>query len=131
MDALLLEEMEFIDVLEESNFLTGMKMNAYEASANVLRKRIKETDSLTKLNTWKAEIVSEIGNLKRYKQASFASHTIAPVVTGVLFGPTVGSLAIPRGGDAKTAAAGHIKRFEKLLFQVNAKILKVKSHSKS
>ena len=131
MNTLLLEEMEFIDVLEESNFLTGMKMNSYEISAGVLRKRIKETDSLTKPNTWKAEIVSEIGNLKRYKQASSTTHTIAPVITGALFGPIVGSLTIPHGGNAKTAAERHIKRFEKLLFQVNAKILKVKSRSKS
>jgi hypothetical protein len=105
-----------------------MKMSAYEISAGVLSKKIKETDSLTDLNRWKAEIVSEIGNLKRYKQASFASHTVAPVIAGALFGPTVGSQTIARGGDAKAAAEKHIKRFEKLLFQVNAKILKVKSH---
>lgn len=128
MDTLLLEEMELIDVLEESNFLTGMKMSAYEISAGVLRKKIKETDSLTKLNTWKAEIVSEIGNLKRYKQASSTTHTLTPVIMGALFGPVVGAKAVPDGGDAKVAAERHIKRFEKLLFQVNAKILKVKSH---
>ena len=139
MNALLLEEMEFIDNLEESGgTLSYLSRHAnsskYEQLVNEIKHEISNAHTKAEYETIKRDINKYISEIQHRLPDTTAKTVKHNVIAGTALIVAAGADAIGLGGTSVLAKNSkqtvselrtYLKILERLLFQVNAKILKL------
>jgi hypothetical protein len=141
MNNLLIEEMEFIDALEESggvrSYLRRHTNSAhYKTLVSEVRNEISHAQTKSELNKIKHEITEYIHEiqhrlpkgLSRSLKGGLIAGTVLPAAAGPVGIALAGaSILINNSNYTTVELKKYLQDFEKLLFQVNAKILQFKS----
>ena len=140
MDALLLEEMEFIDMLEESGgVLSYLRRHTnssnYKSLVSEVRNEITHAHTESELNKIKHEITEYIHEIQHRLPKGLSRSLKGGLIAGAVLPAAAGATGIALAGasiignNSKYTTAElkkYLHDFENLLFQVNAKILKLR-----
>ena len=140
MDTLLLEEMELIDVLEESGGVRSYlsrhaNSSKYEQLVNEIRNEISHAHTKAEYEIIKRDINKYISEIQHRLPDTTAKTVKHNVIAGTALIVAAGTDAIGLGGTSVLAKNSkqtvselrkYLKTLERLLFQVNAKILKLR-----